>query len=105
MSTVPSKPFVSFALAILSLLVCLGLTSCSRSKWLKNDGQPVSAKEQLVCAEEIRAQNQGRVFAQEELLGNVKDCMMAKGYYPRPWWLLYDFEWEGKPLIAFPLDM
>ena len=104
MHIVPSRPFVPFALLIMSFLLCLGLSSCSRSKWLKNDGQPVSAKEQLVCAEEIRAQNQGRVLAQEELMGNVEDCMLAKGYYPRPWWLLYDFEWEGKPLVAFPLD-
>ena len=81
-----------------AVLLCMDLSSCSRSKWVKPDGTPVSGKEQLACAEEIQAKSRGTVLGHNEMMAKVEACMIAKGYEHRPWWSMSDLDWELRGL-------
>ena len=82
----------------LGILLCMNLSSCSRSKWVKPNGTSVSAKEQLACAEEIQAQSQNKVLEHEEVMAKVEECMITKGYVHRSWWSMKDLSWELRGL-------
>ena len=74
------------------------LSGCSRSAWMKSDGREVAPKEQLACAEEIGGDKANQVLDHDELQPKIEDCMLAKGYHRRPWWLLNDLHWDARAM-------
>lgn len=82
----------------IGFILCLAISSCSRSAWMKSDGREVAPKEQLACAEEVGGATQNQSLDHDELQPKIEECMQAKGYHRRPWWLLNDLHWEVQPL-------
>ena len=79
---------------ILCLMLFLFMCGCSRSAWMKLDGNEVSPKEQLSCAEEIGEAPENRSLDYEELQPKIEACMLNKGYQRRPWWHMKDLHWN-----------
>lgn len=65
---------------------------------MKSDGHEVAPKEQLACAEEIGGDKANQVLDHDELQPKIEDCMLAKGYHRRPWWLLNDLHWDTRAM-------
>ncbi|MCA9472500.1 MAG: hypothetical protein MRJ96_16760 [Nitrospirales bacterium] len=98
-STMPSSTRRAHWILSLGLCVVFGviLGACSRSAWMKPDGREVSPNEQLACAEEIREAPENRTLNHDEIQPKIDNCMKAKGYHRRPWWLLNDLHWNITP--------
>ena len=69
---------------------------CSRSPWMKSDGQEVSPAEHLECAKEVQQVSKSEALEQEVLEQRIEQCLLNRGYHRRPWWLLNDLHWHLK---------
>ena len=84
----------SFSLLLLILSFGLSLVGCSRSAWVKTNGQEVLPEEQLECAQHVHQTSKEEIVEQEILEKRIEICMLDKGYKHRPWWLLNDLHWH-----------
>ncbi len=69
---------------------------CSRSPWMKTDGREVAPSEQSECAKQVQKLSKGEALEQSVLEQRIEQCMLDKGYKPRPWWLFNDLHWHVK---------
>jgi len=80
------------------MIIFLGvfLVGCSRSPWVKDDGNEVSPKDHVACAQVVQRESQGEFLENEILTERIEKCMVDRGFHRRPWWQLNDLHWHVK---------